>query len=100
MWDLSPPPRLLIKKHMIKAITIGFPDANDKDAHCILYSGNDKGQARVVAEAATGMAVVEVIYPTGYVKRIANAQPAAQAIPAPKEETEEKRGRGRPRKAE
>ena len=87
---------------MIKAITIGYPCATDKDAHEILYSGNDKGQARAVAESATGMAVVEVVYPTAYVKRITHAQPVAKAevvVEDEEEETEEKRGRGRPKKS-
>jgi hypothetical protein len=89
---------------MIKAITIGYPDPKCKDTHKILYSGNDKGQARAVAEAATDMAVVEVIYPTAYIKRIAHAQPVAKAEVTVEEEAEEpaeeKRGRGRPKKSD
>ena len=86
---------------MIKAITIGYPRATDKDAHEILYSGNDKGQAREVAGAATGMAVVEIIYPTAYVKRITHDQSPVKATQSDpeEEETEEKRGRGRPKKS-
>jgi len=90
---------------MIKAITIGYPRAKDRDTHTILYSGNDRGAAMDAATNAAGFEVAEVIYPAAVGKRIVfdKAPPAPSSTStddqAASDDEETQPRRGRPRKS-